>query len=142
MKKLCIFALSFFCSIALANENRVIHYSNESIEGQENFFLIGTQKGSYTVKSWQFDMNKSTWDGNSEPRLTIREAVSKAYSYFNKTTAELGVKDVQFKPAFSREGTTIWYYLVTLTTLPYQFDSDEFEIAVLLSGELLEAKGK
>lgn len=142
MMKFYIFALSFFCSIALAQENKVIHYSSESIEGQEHFFLIGTQKGSYTVKSWQFDMNKSTWDGNGEPSLSIGDAVSSAYSYFNKTTTELGVKDVQFKPAFSREGTVIWYYLVTLTTLPYQFDSDEFEIAVLLSGELLEAKGK
>ena len=142
MNKGFILALSLICSVAAANENKVISYSSESQEGQEHFFLIGTQEGSYTIKSWQFDIEKATWDGKGEPKLTIGKAIDKAYKYFNKTESDLGVKEVQFKPAFSREGTVIWYYLVTLTTLPYKFNSDEFEIVVLLSGELLEPNGK
>lgn len=142
MKKGFILAISLFCSLATANENKVINYSSESRTGQEQFFLIGTQEGSYTVKSWQFDMEKATWNGKGEPNLSIGKAIDKAYKHFNKTELELGVKEIEFKPAFSREGTIIWYYLVTLTTLPYKFNSDEFEIVVLLSGEFLKANGK
>ncbi|MBH0059453.1 hypothetical protein I6F65_21200 [Pseudoalteromonas sp. SWXJZ94C] len=142
MKKGFILAVSLFCSLATANENKVINYSSESRSGQEQFFLTGTQEGSYTIKSWQFDMEKATWDGKGEPKLAIGKAIDQAYKYFNKTELELGVKEVEFKPAFSREGTIIWYYLVTLTTLPYKFNSDEFEIVVLLSGEILKANGK
>jgi hypothetical protein len=142
MKKSYILALSLLCFLAGANENEVINYSNEYREGQEYFFLIGTQEGSYTIRSWQFDMENAAWNGNGEPKLAIGEAIDKAYKYFNKTESELGVKEVEFRPAFSKEGTIIWYYLVTLTPLPYAFDSEEFEIAVLLSGEVLTPNGK
>jgi len=87
-------------------------------------------------------MKKSTWDGKGGPSLPIGKAIDIAFKYFDKSKLELGVKDVEFKPAFSREGTIIWYYLVTLTTLPYKFNSDEFEIVVLLSCDLLKANGK
>jgi hypothetical protein len=142
MKKGFILALSIICSVAAANENKVIGYSSDSQADEENFFLISTQEGSYTIKSWQFDMENATWDGKGEPRLAIGEAVNKAYKYFEKAESNLGVKEVELKPAFSREGTVIWYYLVTLTTLPYKFNSDEFEIVVLQSGELLEPNSK
>ncbi|WP_318468322.1 hypothetical protein [Photobacterium leiognathi] len=144
MKKGYILALvlALPCSVTAAKENKVISYSSKSRVDQEQFFLIGTQEGSYSVKSWQFDMEKATWDGKGEPKLAIGKAIDKAYNYFNKTESELGVKEVEFRPAFSREGTIIWYYRVTLTTLPYKFNSDEFEIVVLLSGELLEPNGK
>lgn len=142
MKKSFILAILLFCSLATANENKIINYSSESRNAQEQFFLIGTQEGSYSIKSWQFDMKKASWDGKGEPKLPIGKAIDKAYKYFTKTELELGVKEIEFRPAFSREGTIIWYYLVTLTTLPYKFNSDEFEIVVLLSGDLLTPKGK
>ncbi len=142
MKKILILALSLICSSAMANDIGVIDYSKESRDNQEKFFLIGTPNGNYIIKSWQFNIEKSSWDGTGEPSLSVGKAITKAYEYFNKTTLEVGVKNVEFKPAFSRKGTIIWYYLVTLTTLPYKFDSDEFEIVVLLSGEILKAKGK
>lgn len=142
MIKIFLLAFAFLCAGVTANEQNIISYTDESREGQERFFLIATQNGSYTLKSWQFDIEMATWDGNEEPRLSIFSAIEKAKNYFSKTDSVLGVKDVQFRPAFSREGSIVWYYLVTLTTLPYEYDSVEFETVVLLSGEVLEPNGK
>lgn len=142
MKKYLVLFLILLSPLVTASEQTIISKSNENREGQEHFFLRGTQQGSYTVKSWQFDKEKAGWDKKSEPHLTIGQAIQKAYIYLDKDTSAVGVKSVEFAPAFSREGSVIWFYLVTLTTLPYKFGSEEYETVVLLSGEILTPYGK
>jgi len=142
MKQFFILLMIFFNSLATADEIKVINNSNEMQKGQEVFFLIGTTEGSYSVKSWQFDIEKATWNGEGEPNLPIGKAIDQTYKYFKKSKTKYGVKSTEFNPAFSKKGTIIWYYLVTLTTLPYKFGAETLEIVVLSSGELLKAKGK
>ncbi|AXR06615.1 hypothetical protein [Salinimonas sediminis] len=142
MKTMAAFALALILIVAEANELNVLKYTNQVKNNQEVFFLIGTQEGSYTVRSWQFDIQNAKWDGKGEPSLSVGAAIQQAYKYHNTNAAKFGVKSADLRPAFSKKGTVIWFYLITLTPLPYKPFSDELESVVLLSGELLEPYGK
>jgi len=63
MKKIAVFALTIIMTLAEANEMKILKYSNEVKSNQEVFFLIGTQEGTYSVRSWQFDIQNATWNG-------------------------------------------------------------------------------
>ena len=134
----CFFGLilMFVFSVGHANDLKVIEYSQETRQGEEYFFLYGTSKGNYIVKSWQFDIDDS-WDGEGEPRLSIGQAIERTYEYFGKSKSELGIQEVMLRPAFSKQDSVIWFYHVTLITLPYEFGAEKHEVVVLTSGEVL-----
>lgn len=116
--------------------DKTISFTKDQEHNEELFYLFGTSAGNYIVKSWQFDLD-GHWNAKGEPSLTLGQAVTKAYRYFNKTDKELGIKEVSFRPAFSKQGSIIWFYYVELTTLPYQCGGRTVEIVVLSSGELV-----
>jgi hypothetical protein len=136
MRKLVFLMLVFFFLPVNAGDFKLITHTKEIKDGEEYFFLYGTSAGNYLVKSWQFDL-KNNWDGNGEPNLSIGMAVAKTYDYFNKSKQELGIKEVSFRPAFSKQGSTVWFYHVELTTLPYKFGADTSEAVILTSGEIV-----
>jgi hypothetical protein len=136
MTKILAVILFLTSSIISASELKVIQFTDQIKENDESFFLYGTTAGNYVVRSSQVDMEK-LWDGKGEPNISLGTAIEKAYQYFDKSTDELGVKQVTFRPAFSKKGTVIWFYHVTLTVLPYSFNAKEFEVSVLTSGEVL-----
>lgn len=136
MRHIIILVLALFCSLSNAGDSKVISKTSEVKDGEEYFYLYGTGAGNYIVKSWQFDFDKK-WDGTGEPDLSIGEAITKAYDYFGRSKQELGINEVSFRPAFSKQGSIIWFYHVELTTLPYRFGADKYEVVILTSGEIV-----
>lgn len=134
MRTSIIVVLLLFSSLAGAGNAEPVTYTQERKEGEERFYLYGTSAGNYIVKSWQVQLSKN-WDGTGEPELTIGDAVSKAYDYLNKSHEDVGINEVTFRPGFGEDGTILWFYHVELTTLPYEFGADTYEIIVLTTGQ-------
>lgn len=131
----CCFVLIYSAS-AMACSIKTIKHAETVRDGEKLFFLTGTPQGNFTVKSWQFDSAKM-WDGNGEPALSLATALEKAKCFYSDKTP-VGIGEIALRPSLSKDGQVIWFYLVTLKDLPYAFRSKEYQVAVLLSGEVVE----
>jgi len=129
---LLLFALTFSTALS-ASEVKVISYDEKN--DPQQYYLYGTSKGNYIVKSWQFDASK-IWNGKGDPQLTISSAVAIARMYL-KANDELAIKEIELRPSFNKKGDVLWYYFITFSKTPLKFGQEEYEVAVLTSGEVV-----
>lgn len=135
MIKYLVFLLMFVSLSAFADQLKILKYSKTSKPNEESFFLIATDKGSFLVKSWQFNKEKG-WSGKGEPKISVNEAIKTAEK-FHKNKTNLGVKEVRLRSAMSKQKSTVWFYIVTLAELPASFNSKEFDLVILTSGQVV-----
>lgn len=140
--KITLLISAFLCIASFNSAQAKTLYSSQASHSDDSewFFLLGTSKGNYLLSSTMLDLKKAHWNGHGNPPLSIGDATLIAANTMKiPSDGSMALKTVELRVAQSKQKNELWFYLITFTEYPYQFDGATAHIVVLMNGDALVA---
>jgi len=128
-----LIAMPLQAEIIQSDGMKIIKYEKRG--DNNSYFLMGTERGSYIINSWDIAKTK-VWSGSGEPDFSIGKAIeiSKKHLKNNK----LLFKKIDLYLAINNSKEIIWYYTLTFVEDLFNPRAKKHDVVILTSGEIVQ----